>query len=478
MKYPIIIQGGMGVGVSNWTLAKAVSKMGHLGVISGTAIDNVITRRLQMGDPGGHLKRAFDNFPVPEIARHIYDKYFIPGGKAISDAFKRIPMYSLKPNKSVFELTVLSNFTEVFLAKEGHDGVVGINLLEKVQMPNLASLYGAMLAGVDYVLMGAGIPREIPGILDKFVHHEEATLKITVETETGDDHHRMVFDPKSVVGNLYDSLKRPNFLAIISSAVLAISLARKSTGEVNGFIIEGPTAGGHNTPPRGGVRLNDNGEPIYGEKDEVDLEKIKELGLPFWMAGSYGDSAKVMQALEAGAAGVQVGTPFAFCQESGLTQELKHQVLSKVLDDEISVKTDAYASPTGFPFKVVQLEGTLSSHTEYQERPRVCDLGYLRTVCQTPDGQITYRCPSEPVKDYVRKHGKEESTVGRKCLCNGLFANIGLPQKQMSGYSEKPLLTSGSELSLLKKFISRDNLNYSAADVIHALCPQMELVEA
>jgi nitronate monooxygenase len=158
MKYPIIIQGGMGVGVSNWTLAKAVSKMGHLGVISGTAIDNVITRRLQMGDPGGHLKRAFDNFPVPEIARHIYDKYFIPGGKAISDAFKRIPMYSLKPNKSVFELTVLSNFTEVFLAKEGHDGVVGINLLEKVQMPNLASLYGAMLAGVDYVLMGAGIP--------------------------------------------------------------------------------------------------------------------------------------------------------------------------------------------------------------------------------------------------------------------------------------------------------------------------------
>ena len=27
-------------------------------------------------------------------------------------------------------------------------------------------LYGAMLAGVDYVLMGAGIPRTIPGILD------------------------------------------------------------------------------------------------------------------------------------------------------------------------------------------------------------------------------------------------------------------------------------------------------------------------
>jgi len=66
----------------------------------------------------------------------------------------------------------------VFLAKEGHDGLVGINYLEKIQLPTLPSLYGAMLANVDYVLMGAGIPRAIPGALDHLAQGEPAQLKI------------------------------------------------------------------------------------------------------------------------------------------------------------------------------------------------------------------------------------------------------------------------------------------------------------
>jgi nitronate monooxygenase len=66
----------------------------------------------------------------------------------------------------------------VFLAKEGHDGPVGINLLTKIQLPNLASLYGAMLAKVDYVLMGAGIPREIPQALDTLSQHLKASMKV------------------------------------------------------------------------------------------------------------------------------------------------------------------------------------------------------------------------------------------------------------------------------------------------------------
>ena len=55
---PVIIQGGMGVGVSNWRLANAVSSRGQLGVVSGTALDVVLARRLQDGDPGGHMRRA------------------------------------------------------------------------------------------------------------------------------------------------------------------------------------------------------------------------------------------------------------------------------------------------------------------------------------------------------------------------------------------------------------------------------------
>ncbi len=35
---PLVIQGGMGVGVSNWRLARAVSSLGQLGVVSGAGV--------------------------------------------------------------------------------------------------------------------------------------------------------------------------------------------------------------------------------------------------------------------------------------------------------------------------------------------------------------------------------------------------------------------------------------------------------
>ena len=63
MTNPIIIQGGMGVGVSGWRLARTVAETGQLGVVSGTALPLVLTRQLQLGDPGGHLARALAHFP-------------------------------------------------------------------------------------------------------------------------------------------------------------------------------------------------------------------------------------------------------------------------------------------------------------------------------------------------------------------------------------------------------------------------------
>lgn len=60
---PVVIQGGMGVAVSDWRLARAVSLTGQLGVVSGTAVDVLMTRRLQSGDPGGHVRRALAAFP-------------------------------------------------------------------------------------------------------------------------------------------------------------------------------------------------------------------------------------------------------------------------------------------------------------------------------------------------------------------------------------------------------------------------------
>jgi hypothetical protein len=67
----------------------------------------------------------------------------------------------------------------------------------------------------------------------------------------------------------------------------------------------------------------------------------------------------------------------------------------------------------------------------------------------------------------VKKGGDVADTVGRRCLCNGLTANIGQGQVREDGV-EQPLLTSGDDLLTLTGF-AKGRLHYSAADVIHYL---------
>src|SRR3954466_3857642 len=91
--HPLIIQGGMGVGVSNWVLAKAVSMRGQLGVVSGTCVDSLIVRRLQDGDLGGHVRRAMEHFPIQGGAADVLARYFLPEGRAEDQPYKAVPMY-------------------------------------------------------------------------------------------------------------------------------------------------------------------------------------------------------------------------------------------------------------------------------------------------------------------------------------------------------------------------------------------------
>src|SRR5690606_15546205 len=104
-----------------------------------------------------------------------------------------------------------------------------------------------------------------------------------------------------------------------------------------------------------------------------------------------------------GAAGIQVGTAFAFCEESGISPALRQKALAMSRAGTARAFTDPLASPTGFPLKELHMEGTLSDETLYQQRTRICDLGYLRRAYRKADGSIGYRCPGEPVEDYLRK---------------------------------------------------------------------------
>jgi nitronate monooxygenase len=364
-------------------------------------------------------------------------------------------------------------------------------------------LYGAMIADVDYVVMGAGIPMKIPGILDNLSEGKDcqqqldlvadhSTSASTAATET--DAAVFHFSPKhfwetagrpdlvSVVAT-----KRPKFLPIVSSVVLAQSMLKRASGKgptkgIDGFVVELNTAGGHNAPPRGfkydavtkthASDLNERGEPVYGEKDDVDLVKFAKSiqGLPFWLAGSYADPQKLKDVVEIGGAGVQVGTAFALCKESGMASNTRHAICNELARKDLDVFTDPQASPTGFPFKVLELEGTLSDPDAYNHRPRVCNLGYLRDMYTKPDGSIGYRCSSEPVDDYVKKGGEMEATQGRKCLCNSLCANVGLSQIQSKhDYEEEMLITIGDDVNNCKRYLKQNkqgDWEYSAKDVV------------
>ena len=465
---PWLIQGGMGIAISGWQLAQTVSRAGQLGVVSGTAINGVFVRRLQDDGIDETLGSILSRFPDQRLVDDVVEHYGTR--RRDTDApYRNVPMLTVKSSARSIGLVVLAAFVEVALAKEGHDGIVGMNLLTKVQIPTVPSLYGAMLAGVDYVLMGAGVPTHIPGLLDRLAIGDVIDLPLQIVGDAAPSQPPLLhFDP-TMFGPRRD-LTRPKFIGIVSSHVLASALAKRSSGSVEGFVVERPSAGGHNAPPRGRFELDDEGNPLYGERDHVDYDAMRALDLPFWIGGSITSREDVVAALELGATGVQVGTLFAYCRESGFDPTLRHDILERVRHSSIHVTTSMTASPTGYPFKVAQSEGSISETAVYDERERKCDLGFLRDAYTKDDGTLGYRCPAEPADAYVKKGGLLADTLERTCLCNGLMATCGLGQVRSDGRHEPPIITSGDCIDQVRTLLGSAE-SYGALDVMAHLLP-------
>jgi NAD(P)H-dependent flavin oxidoreductase YrpB (nitropropane dioxygenase family) len=400
----------------------------------------------------------------------------VPGGKAPGVPFRPVPRFTLRPARALQELTVAANFVEVFLAKEGHDGPVGINYLRKIEPPLPFACYGALLAGVDHVLVGAGSPAELPGLLDRLARHQPVELEVRVQGATSaDGEFAVAFDPRTLFGTPLPALRRPRFDAIVASVDLARALAADPATRPDGFVVEGHPAGGHNAPPQGPRRLDETGQPVYDDRDVVAPDAVAGLGVPYWMAGSYGTPQGLARVVAAGACGIQAGTVFALCAESGMADGCKRRLLAQAAAGRVRVRTDGRASPTGFPFKVAELPGTLSDEQVYADRPRMCDLGVLRAAYRKPDGSVGYRCPAEPVDMYVgRRGGRPANTVGRRCLCNALLATAGLPQQRPGGYTEPPIVTTGTDFTGVRHLLSTvdEGAMYTARDAVAYLLGQ------
>lgn len=482
-KNPRVVLGGMGTGVSHAPLVRAAIRVATwgevLGVVSGIVQLPIKARQLQKS--GGYrdaILRALETFPNQEIAQEFKRRYYIKAGKPEGEPFRPNPVFDVSSDQSTeftaSDFNVLAVYLEVAVAKEGHTRPVGINLMQHLQVPLVSSLYGAMLAGIDWVLIGAGIPNQVASILNDLAENKPIQYRLSVIGAEKDDNFVLEFDPTRIVGPNFPVLKRPRFMPIISFEVLAKMLIKgASMGGINGFVVEGPTAGGHNANPRSKpIQYNRRGEPIYTDRDKPDLQELaricKQQGIPFYLAGGYASPEAYQLAREVGATGVQVGSIFALSAESGLEPEIRKFFIEQALRGKFDNFTDPLASPSGFAFKVARMPGSISDKDIYVLRTRICDLGYLRDLFRKENSSIGYRCPAEDISAFLAKGGTPEETVGRVCLCNCLLANIGLGQIRSSGYREPFGVTLGDDLSFVPRILNiTGRTDYTAAEAVN-----------
>jgi len=453
---PEIIQGGMGVYISSPFLANTVSRNGALGTVSGVTPERILAYILGKGDVGGHYRRALSHFPFPLISQQVLSAFYVEEGASNGNSKKEAPFFTINPGPLLIALSICANYAFVYLAKEGHQNPVSINYLEKIAMPHVYAITGAMLAGVDFITMGAGIPLQVPGVIQAVVEGKTAEYRVPVVGSTITS-HVMSFNPRDFFGGRLPPMKKPGFIPIIASNLLAsIFMKKLPEGSVHGFVVEEPTAGGHNAPHRKG--------DTYGPKDEVDYGEIAKFGVPFWIGGSKASPEKLKWAKSVGASGIQAGSIFALCEESGMDPVIRKKVRELGFNGKLEVRTDKKVSPTGFPFKVVVLPNSLSEDGVYSARPRKCPQGALRTLFEGLDGLIGYRCPGEPTTTYVKKLGKVEETHGARCLCSGLMATVGL-----GGEDEPPIITMGDDIGFLTSLMSSADNSYGVVQALEYL---------
>ena len=117
----------MGVGVSNWRLARRVAESGEFGVVSGTGIDTVVVRELQRGDPHGRL-RVLQDYPDQDVVAHLSERFYVPGGLASGEPFRLLPMHSFHGSTLSQRMLSAATYSEVALARQGHTERTGPEL--------------------------------------------------------------------------------------------------------------------------------------------------------------------------------------------------------------------------------------------------------------------------------------------------------------------------------------------------------------
>ena len=334
-----IIQGGMGVGVSLHPLANAVAREGGLGIVSSACIDRLVTKRR------GKKVNTYDA------------------------AYEEISLSKIK------------------------NGFAGINIMAALVRDFNDSVKGALDAGADAIISGAGLPLNLPAIQP----------------------------PKETA-----------LIPIVSSA-RALEIICKKWEKLgyrpDAVVLEGPLAGGHL-----GFRI----EQVELESNKLEnlLPPVKEMAVkcgdfPVIVAGGIYTYDDIMKFMTMGADGVQMGTRFLATEESSATDAYKQAVI--MAKEEDIVVAHRPGSPCGLPFRVIKQSAAYVSALKHMRKPK-CDKGYV--LMKDAEGKFSV-CPAKvDNQNYF-------------CICNGLLSSSGYNSAE-----EEPLYTVGSNAFRVDKILS------------------------
>jgi nitronate monooxygenase len=302
-----IVQGGMGVGVSASRLAGTVARLGAVGTISSVDLRR---HHPDLMEQTGRLRNK----------------------ETDKDLINRVNLIALE--------------REIKRAKQlsQGNGMVAVNIMRAVS-EYAAYVRQACESGADAVVVGAGLPLDLPELTSDFPD----------------------------VG-----------LIPILSDVRGISLLMKKWQRKNrlpdAIVIENPHhAAGH----LGAARIEEINAPHFAFETVLEgaLELLKDMGIenekiPLIAAGGVNHPDQVRKLFSLGASAVQLGTAFAVTEEGDAHENFK-QVLTQAKPEQIVT----FMSVAGLPARAVRtpfLDKYLKKEAHLQEvaKPRACTVGF------------------------------------------------------------------------------------------------------
>ena len=313
-----VVQGGMGVGVSASGLAGAVARLGAIGTVS--AVD-LRRRHPDLMEQTGHLDKEANARELIDAANLLALDREIQGARQIA----------------------------------GGQGLIAVNVMKALSAYE-AYVHQALVSGADAIVVGAGLPLDLPEIARDF----PATALVPI-------------------------------LSDARGVQLVVSKWEKKGRLPDAIVIEHPRlAGGH----LGAAKVADLQDPRFDFESVIPqvLAFFKSAGIereiPLIAAGGISSHADILRLQALGAAAVQLGTAFAVTLECDADPAFK-QVLAEAgpqdMVEFISVAgLPARAVRTPWLNKYLRIESKLQAHAHEKKK---CNMSFdCLSLCGLRDG--------------------------------------------------------------------------------------------